>query len=508
MDTVTRTVGGPAARADWRAPGAAEHVVQFYDRDPFLLDAVGAFLGAGLRAGEAAIVIATGPHRAGVAARLTAAGVDVAAAGAGQYVALDAAETLAHCLVDGAPDPECLAAVIGDHLTAAATGGRPVRVFGEMVALLAEAGNHRAAMGLEALCNRLQQAQPFVLYCAYPLAHIGGPGTTQWLGDVCAAHSQVIPAESYTTLPTDDDRLRAIVLLQQQAQALHGEIAARQAAEERLRDALAAERAARAVAEAAVRARDEFLSIAAHELKTPLTSLRGYAQLAQRRLRQAGPLERARVLPALEAITEQAGTLSQLVGRLLDLSRLEAGTFALERQWVDLAALVARVVAGIRTWDTGHTITLQCPATLAALVDPVRLEQVLTTLLDNAQQYSPEGGSIAVVLAAVAEGTIELAVRDRGLGIPPERRDHLFERYYRAHDAGHRSGMGLGLSLCRQIVALHGGEIQAEFPADGGMRVVVRLPLEAPSVAAPSGDGAGPARRAATRHAPGASSAP
>jgi len=107
----------------------------------------------------------------------------------------------------------------------------------------------------------------------------------------------------------------------------------------------------------------------------------------------------------------------------------------------------------------------------------LRLEQVLTNLIDNAVKYSPEGGRVDVVLTQPSRHSVELSVRDYGLGIPADRRDQIFDRFYQAHDSNYRSGMGLGLYVCRQIVELHGGEIYAECPPDGGTRLVVRLPV-------------------------------
>jgi signal transduction histidine kinase len=101
---------------------------------------------------------------------------------------------------------------------------------------------------------------------------------------------------------------------------------------------------------------------------------------------------------------------------------------------------------------------------------------VLTNLLDNAIKYSPDGGPVEVVLAQTSASTVELSVRDHGLGVPVEKRDRIFERFFQAHGSGH-SGMGLGLYVCRHIVELHGGQIRAEFPEDGGTRVSVVLPI-------------------------------
>jgi signal transduction histidine kinase len=125
-------------------------------------------------------------------------------------------------------------------------------------------------------------------------------------------------------------------------------------------------------------------------------------------------------------------------------------------------------------------------------VDPLRLDQLLTNLLDNAIRYGPEDTPIEVTLRACPAGQVEIAVRDHGVGIAEEKRGRVFERFFQAHAEGHQSGMGLGLYIGRQIVELHGGTIAAEFPPDGGTRFVVRLPVlaEAPADSAvPSGAG-------------------
>jgi signal transduction histidine kinase len=194
-------------------------------------------------------------------------------------------------------------------------------------------------------------------------------------------------------------------------------------------------------------------------------------------LARPGQFEPERVAEALRTITNQSDKLDRLLGHLLDISRLEAGKLALEQQPTDLPELVGQVVTSARARGAAHPITLAAPPTLMAEVDPLRLEQVLVNLLDNAIKYSPDASPIEVTVSRSTDDALEIAVRDHGLGIPPEKRARIFERFYQAHDSSFRSGLGLGLHISCEIVELHGGAITAEFPPDGGSRFVVRLPL-------------------------------
>jgi signal transduction histidine kinase len=245
-------------------------------------------------------------------------------------------------------------------------------------------------------------------------------------------------------------------------------------------EATSREHLARHEAEQAVSVRDEFLSIAAHELRTPIASLSGQAQLLERRLRRDGVLNLDRAGPPIQAIVRQSRRLSQLITQLLELARLDAGKLAIQTELVELEPLIEAAVVDARGRSEQHIITIEGPVPGQVVVDPIRLEQVLGNLLDNAIKYSPEGGPIEVGVAQSRADRVEISVRDYGLGIPPDRRDRLFERYYQAHGEGFASGMGLGLYVSRQIVSLHDGDLRAEFPEDGGTRFVVGLPAPPP----------------------------
>src|SRR6266702_7831589 len=221
----------------WSELDASEHLVQFYETDEFLLDSVSGFIGAGLGAGAACILIATKAHQGGLEERLQANGLDLATASTrGTYLALDAGETLSMFMVDGLPEPTRFAEVIGSLIERAVKGRRRVRIFGEMVAQLWTEGNQVAAIRLEALWNELYHTtRSFSLFCAYPIQGFAGEGYGEQFTEICQQHAHVIPDESYTLLASPEERLRAITLLHPKALSLEAEIAERQAAEERLR---------------------------------------------------------------------------------------------------------------------------------------------------------------------------------------------------------------------------------------------------------------------------------
>jgi len=231
-----------------------------------------------------------------------------------------------------------------------------------------------------------------------------------------------------------------------------------------------------AEAQRATRLRDEFLSVAAHELKTPMTSLRGYAQWLLRPIKQGRPPDPSLLERGLRAIDVQSAKLVDLTTQLLDISRIEAGKLRLERRDIDVIELVRAVMDACQASTPDHSLNLTGPSEFRATVDPLRLEQVMSNLIDNAIKYSPGGGTIDIEIGSSDSGRLLIAVRDHGLGIPLERRDNLFDRFYQAHGEGHFGGLGLGLYISRQIVELHGGVITAEFPDDNGSRFSISLP--------------------------------
>ncbi|HEU4323639.1 MAG TPA: GAF domain-containing protein [Roseiflexaceae bacterium] len=228
----------------------------------------------------------------------------------------------------------------------------------------------------------------------------------------------------------------------------------------------------------ALHLRETFLSVAAHELKTPLTSLLGQAQLLERRLQRAGllngPHERS-----IATVIAQTRRLNTMILALLDVSRLEQGLLRLERAPLDLRALVQQVAGELTPTLTQHSMMMELPdAPLVIEGDALRLEQVLQNLLSNAVKYSPLGGPVRLALTR-AEGEALLVVVDQGIGIPAEALPRLGQRFYRAAnvEGSSVSGMGIGLYVVYEIVTLHGGHVAISSAEGQGTTVEIRLPL-------------------------------
>jgi signal transduction histidine kinase len=235
---------------------------------------------------------------------------------------------------------------------------------------------------------------------------------------------------------------------------------------------------ARHEAEQAVRARDTFLSVASHELKTPLTSLYGNAQLLQRRMGRGEPVGE-REQNSLKVIVAQARRLAKLIDDLLDHTRLREGRLEIQQAPLDLAVVVRRVAAELRPTLVRHTLSLELPdEPLPILGDATRVEQILLNLIGNAVKYSPQGGPVEVQ-AERAEPWALVQVRDQGIGIPAAAQAQLFAQFYRAPNAVSRqiSGMGIGLYIVKELVERHGGTVSVESAEGEGSSFTLLLPL-------------------------------
>jgi PAS domain S-box-containing protein len=231
----------------------------------------------------------------------------------------------------------------------------------------------------------------------------------------------------------------------------------------------------------AERRKDQFLAMLAHELRNPLAPIRNAVEL----MRQVETLDPA-FQPSREMVERQVKHLARLVDDLLDVSRINQGSIRLRKEVVDLGTIVQRAVEATRALiDTrGHELRLELPTDAVRLeADPTRLEQVISNLLNNAAKYTMPGGRISV--QATQEGNEAVVrVRDNGIGVPPDVLDRVFEPFVQSDGSLARSegGLGIGLTLVRSLVEMHGGKVEAHSPGLGqGSEFVLRLPARLPA---------------------------
>lgn len=220
--------------------------------------------------------------------------------------------------------------------------------------------------------------------------------------------------------------------------------------------------------------KDEFLSVVSHELKTPVTSIKGFAQVLQRQL---SPESLERGSRYLKVINEQADRLTALINDLLDLTRIQTGRFVFERSEVDYSQLVRDVVSEMQLLTSDHRIHLSVPDRIVVQSNANRLRQVLVNLIDNAVTHGPRGGTVEV-LVKLRDGQVHTCVVDEGEGLPPDEATRVFDPYYQVRHGGgrHPLGLGLGLFISRQIVEEHEGSIWLE--TGPGTRFCFTLPVE------------------------------
>ncbi|MEG4029258.1 MULTISPECIES: chemotaxis protein CheB [unclassified Microcoleus] len=237
------------------------------------------------------------------------------------------------------------------------------------------------------------------------------------------------------------------------------------------------EQAGRVAAESANRVKDEFLSILSHELRTPLNAMIGWAQLL--RLKK---FDEAKTEEALKTIERSAKAQNQLIDDILDVSRITTGQFRLNPSEIDLNPLLENAIAVVRLAAEAKNLQVEwrlSPLKTSVLGDPSRLQQVVWNLLSNAIKFTPAGGRIDIALDYI-EGMAQIQVSDTGKGIHPDFLPYVFDRFRQADSSYSRrdSGLGLGLSIVRHLVELHGGTVTATSPGEGqGATFTVRLPL-------------------------------
>jgi PAS domain S-box-containing protein len=232
----------------------------------------------------------------------------------------------------------------------------------------------------------------------------------------------------------------------------------------------------------------EFISLASHELKTPLAPLKLTLQTLARLVEQGGEMSPLRLVagasePGVDRVQRlltialaQVGRMEVLTNNLLDASQLQAGHFEVRRQETDLSKLLERLVECYRSWveSAGGRLALKVLPGVVGWFDELRIEQVFSNLISNAVKYAP--GSLIEVELEQFDGIARLMIRDHGPGIPEGLMPELFDKFRRGDGVRKLAGFGLGLYICRRIAEAHGGAIRAENLADGGARFELSLP--------------------------------
>jgi PAS domain S-box-containing protein len=255
------------------------------------------------------------------------------------------------------------------------------------------------------------------------------------------------------------------------------DITDRKHADEERRLLLESAQAARAEADAANGIKDEFLATVSHELRTPLSAILGWAQLVV-----SGKLDEQESKRAVETILRNARAQREIIDDLLDISRIITGKLRLDVRSVEMDRLIEAVVEGVRPAADARNIHLQTaidPRIAPISGDPDRLQQIIWNLLSNAIKFTPQGGRVEVRLER-SDSQVEITISDTGQGIDPELLLHVFDRFRQSDSSSRRrhGGLGLGLSIVRQLVELHGGTVTAESPGAGaGTTFKIMLPV-------------------------------
>jgi signal transduction histidine kinase/CheY-like chemotaxis protein len=289
------------------------------------------------------------------------------------------------------------------------------------------------------------------------------------------SETQVLHAETLEALRQALNAERALAI---EKERLASTLADMTRLEDARRELLDREHKARAAAEQANQLKDQFLAVVSHELRTPLNAILGWAELLT-----TGRLDEAKRERAARAILDSAKKQAQLVDELLDVARIMSGKLRLERSTVDLVEIVQSAVAVVQPVIEAKRIDLvigKAPGSSTVFGDGSRLQQVVWNLLSNAVKFTPEGGTLRITLENDG-GDVRVVVADSGDGIPDEFLPHVFEPFRQADASTTRThaGLGLGLSIVRQIVEAHGGSVTAGNGSEGGAVFTVRLPVVA-----------------------------
>lgn len=219
--------------------------------------------------------------------------------------------------------------------------------------------------------------------------------------------------------------------------------------------------------------KDEFISIASHELKTPLTSIKGYLQLLHRNIDNGNPKI---IKKQLSKVQNQVEKLNDLIGELLDISRIEGGELQLNKREISIDNLLEAVIENMQETHPGNIFTVKGSVGEKIVADEIRIEQVIINFLTNAIKYSP-GSQRVEITVRLCDNQMYLAVKDFGIGMPAEHLTRVFEKFYRVEETSLQfQGLGIGLYICKEIIERHGGKIGVNSIPGAGSEFYFYLP--------------------------------
>lgn len=462
------------------------HACLIYEEVSEALPVAVPYLVAGLRDGDRCLVITGEQPPQLFFAALEQAGVDIEAElGRGALAVMPIwDESLSAATFHPEGTIELVRSVVEEAQHA---GFQRLRLVADMTWALQRQIGREQLIAYEALGTHLLEVAPMLALCLYHRRR----SEPALIRDALRTHPQVIlesqlypnfyyePPELIREDPTSPRVAERVNWMIDQLRSA-GE-------EERSRSRLLSEQAARAGVEAVLQRQIQFVSNISHDLKSPLASVRGLAQLLLREERQQQPPNPDHLSKVLTQIEEATTTMQALLDELVDAVYLRAGQeLQLRREPTDLVALVQRRLEGRRDLTPQHSIELQVTEPEGSLTgewDGGRLDRVVENLLSNAIKYSPNGGRIAVRIGSEPRGSAwaVLVISDQGIGIPKSDLPHLFEYFHRGGNVrGHIDGAGLGLAGVKQIVEQHGGSITFDSTEGTGTTLTLRLPRMAP----------------------------
>ncbi len=466
----------PSHPHDRPAEPHADHYVQFYETDAVLIDSLEHYVSTSLDNDDTCMVVATRPHLEALEGQLIAHGADTAAARKqGQLIMYDAAGLRMRISRNGTLEWSRFYRIVGARVAAAAARQRPVNIFGEVVSLLMADGETANVVKLEKFWNTLAGITPFTLFCAYPIHSFSRKEHSYThgklhdpLNDILASHARTKPAESHSRLDSEEARARNIIRLQQKASILqhHTPVPAsrkRQNSRQDSPDNLNA-------------ARDNFIKLAAHNLRTPPTIIKQYAEILLHGFTDNKLSSQQKQY--LNIIIASNDREIALINELLLVARLDAGTIVMAPELFDAAQLIRRVIAT----DTSAgkykvDLRIDLPDSLPLKADPYYLSLVISQLVSNACKYSADSRQPVTICGSRPAGMVSISVTDKGVGIAPARQSELYQKFSDLQDQRFEpSGIGLGLYWSKKIIELHGGSFELVSEHGHGTTVTLILP--------------------------------